>query len=188
MTEQGAPEKAERRPQLGNTRMANLTVGFLANGGAHGKGGRGLAHRAPLKKQSSTFWPAPNCHPVSFDPWFGVVPVSCAPLCKFSHGGASKLTSKRCSLQLAAASKYFCFQRDTTENKTAEGETRKNWHTITQNLASRMTSFTEVCPQWLVLGGHPARKRRKHELLQRFRQAASARACRTNGTSPGPGS
>ena len=47
--------------------------------------------------------------PVSFDPWFGVIQFVLpgrAPLCKSSHGGASKLTSMRRSLQPAATSKH----------------------------------------------------------------------------------
>ena len=66
------------------------------------------AHRAPLKKQSSTCWAAPNCHPCRFTPGSASSSSCCrgrAPLCKSSHEGASKLTSKRRSLQLSAASK-----------------------------------------------------------------------------------
>ena len=75
-----------------------------------GTGGEGEAgHRAPLKKQSSTFWAAPNCHPCRFTPG-SPSSSSCymgmGSLWKSSHGDASKLTSKRRSLQLATASRF----------------------------------------------------------------------------------
>ena len=71
-------------------------------------GGRGPATE-PAQEAAIHFLGGSKLPPVSFNPWFGVVQFVLpgrAPLCKSSHEGASKLTSKRRSLELAAASKY----------------------------------------------------------------------------------
>ena len=66
--------------------MANLPLGHLANGGAHGKGGRGEA----TELQAVIHFVGSELPPVSFHPWFGVVQFVLpgkGASCKSSHKG-----------------------------------------------------------------------------------------------------